>query len=116
MIGAVNVGPEDHTILADLADMLQAEDLKPAAVGEDAAAPVDELVQPAGALDKLVAGPEVEVVGVAEYDPISHIAQFFLAHGLDRALGAHGHEDGGLDGTVTQVQTASPGVGLGISG
>ena len=52
----------------DLAHVGEAEDLEAAAVGEDGAVPVHEAVQAAQLGDELVAGPQGEVVGVAEDD------------------------------------------------
>ena len=59
---------ETHALVRDLAQLAQAEDLKAAGVGEHGARPADEAVQPAHAADGLVAGAQIEVIGVAEND------------------------------------------------
>ena len=55
-------------VLLDLAALRQAEHLVAAAVGEDRPGPADEAVEPAAAGDQLVAGPQIQVIGVAEDD------------------------------------------------
>jgi len=62
---AVQMGAKAHALVADLAQLAQAEDLKAAGIGEHGARPADELVQPAHAADRLVARTQVEVIGVA---------------------------------------------------
>ena len=52
----------------DLADVGELKDLEAAAVGEDRAVPAHEAVQAAQFGDQLVAGPQGEVIGVAEDD------------------------------------------------
>ena len=51
----------------DLRAVRQAEDLKAAAVGQNRAVPAHELVQSAQSADQLVAGPQGQMVGVAEH-------------------------------------------------
>ena len=46
----------------------EAEHLIAAGVGQDRAAPADEAVQPAAPRDQLVAGTQMQVIGVAEED------------------------------------------------
>ena len=65
---AVEVRAELDAVLGHLAHRRQAEHLVAAAVGQDRVRPADERVQAAGARDQLVAGPQVQVVGVAEDD------------------------------------------------
>ena len=62
------MGLELRAILGDAAPLGEAEDLIPAAVGEDRPLPPDEPVQPAGARDEIVTGPQIEMVGVAKDD------------------------------------------------
>ena len=70
----------------------QAEHLKATAVGEDRVIPADEAVKPAPARDQLVAGPQEQVIGVAEDDLGAELFQVALAHRLDGALRADRHE------------------------
>jgi hypothetical protein len=72
-------------------------------------------VESAEALYELVAGAEVEVVGVAEDDLGANFFEDGLGDGLDGALGSDGHEDGCLYGLVGQVKAGAAGAG-GVSG
>ena len=69
-----------------LAQLAQAEDLKAAGVGQHGSRPTDEAVQPAHAPDGLVAGPQVEVIGVAQNDLRAQRFEHILRDGLDCAL------------------------------
>ena len=64
----VKVGVEGHALLGDLAQLGKAEHLKPAAVGQNGTVPLGELVQPAHIRHQLVAGTQMQVVGVAQHD------------------------------------------------
>ena len=112
---AVHMGGELHALLGDLAEGGQGEDLKSAAVGEDGFGPIHELVEAAHVVDELVAGADVEVVGVGELDLAVNVIQEL--HGgyaaLDSGAGAHVHENGGLDVTVNGVEHASAGASVG---
>jgi hypothetical protein len=66
-------------------------------------------VQAAEAADGLMAGTEVEVVGVGEDDCWSggvraEAFQQFVGDRLDGGGGAYGHEDGRLDRAVGEMQ------------
>ena len=65
---AVEMRLELDARLVDHAPARQAEDLVAAAVGEDRPRPADEAVQAAAPRDQLVAGPQQQVIGVAEDD------------------------------------------------
>src|SRR5579863_6485756 len=77
----------------DLANLREAEDLEAAAVGKNGMWPVDEAMQPAGGVDDVEAGTDVEMIRVAEDDLCPHFAQFARVEGLDTALRADRHED-----------------------
>ena len=68
-------------------------------------------MEPAEALDELVAGAQVEVVGVAEDELRADVLKDGLGDGLDGALGADGHEDGGIYGAVGQVKAGATSAG-----
>jgi hypothetical protein len=65
--------------------------------------PGGETVQAAHFADQLVAGPQPQVVGVAEDDLRSELLDFGRMQGLDRALGAHRHENRGLHRAMRQT-------------
>src|SRR5262245_6978111 len=64
--GAIHVAPELDPALRDGAELLQAEDLEAAAVGEHRPLPAGEAMQPAHVADDGLAGTEMEMVAVAE--------------------------------------------------
>ena len=72
-LAAVDVGGEGDALLLDLAQRGQGEHLEPAGVREDGAVPVHELVEPPHLPDDVVAGPQVQVVGVGELDLAAHL-------------------------------------------
>ena len=57
--GPVDVRPEGHAVLVDHAQIAERDDLEAARVREDRAVPVHEAMEPAEALDALVARPQV---------------------------------------------------------
>ena len=57
---------EGDPFFFDFPQRSQAEHLEPPAVGEDGPLPPHKLVQAAPAVDQLVPGTDVEVVGVAQ--------------------------------------------------
>src|SRR4051794_8796422 len=84
--------------------MAKTEDLKAAAVGQQRAIPVHELVQPAEMLHRLATGPQIQVVRVAEDYAGAETPQLFGRHRLDTGLRAHGHEHRRLYRAVWRLQ------------
>ena len=62
----VEVRSEVRSLLVDGAPRREAEHLIAAAVGEDRPRPADEAVEPAAPRDQVVAGTQIEMIGVAE--------------------------------------------------
>ena len=108
---AVQVRTEFDAMGLDFANGGQAEDLEPAAVGQDGRRPIDKAVEAAGGADDVQARADVEVVGVAENDLAAHLAQLARVNRLDAALGAHRHEYRRINHTVRcrQPPQARPG-------
>ena len=69
-------------------------------------------MQPAGGADDVEAGPDVEVISVAEDDLRAHLQQFARVERLDAGLGADRHEHGRIHDAVRggQFSEARPGV------
>jgi hypothetical protein len=111
---AVEVGAEADTIVSDFAERAERKDLKTAGVSEDGARPTDEAMQAAHAADGLVAGTQIEVVGIAEDDFRAEGLKRVLGDGFDGALRAHGHEDWRFDGLMGQQETAAAAAGRGF--
>ena len=115
--GAVDVGGEAASFRRQLADGRQGEDLEAAAVREDGPVPMLELVQAAGLPERVQAGTEVEVVGIAEDDlGLDVLLQVPVIDTLDGADSAHRHENGGADLPVVGGDYARAGGGPGIPG
>ena len=66
---------ELDAVFVDGAQRGEREDLESTRVGEDRAVPVHELVQAAHLADDLVAGPQVQVIGVGEDHLRAHRAR-----------------------------------------
>ena len=109
---AVQVRAEADAFVGDLAQGAEREDLEAAGVGEHGARPTDEAMQAAHAADGLVAGAQVEVIGVAEDDFGAERFERVLGDGFDGAGGADGHEDRGLDGAVGKMKLGAAAAGF----
>jgi hypothetical protein len=57
------------------------------------------------------AQPQVE--GVAQHDLRTDLLELVRHHGLDAAVGAHGHEDGRFHHTVVERDAAAAGAAVG---
>ena len=63
---AVQVRLEVHALFADLPQAAQAENLKAAGIGQDRARPRHEPMQSAQPLNRLMPGPQIQMIGVAK--------------------------------------------------
>ena len=97
MCAAVEMGAELDAVLLYLPALREAEHLVAAAVGEDRLVPANEFVEAAPPGDQLVAGPQHQVIGVAENDARADLLKVLRSQGFNRALGADRHEHGRLD-------------------
>ncbi len=100
----------------DLADFGQAENLEAAAVSQERAGPVHELMQTAGGAKDIQAGADGEMVGVAQENLGAHLAQLARVQRLHAGLRANRHEDGGLDCPTGGREPAQARPGQGIGG
>lgn len=72
-------------------------------------------MQAAQIADEFMARAQVEMVGIREDDLGPELFERFLGQGFDRSLGAHGHEERGLDRAVRSGEAAAArasGIGL----
>ena len=106
---AVQMRAEGYAFFRNLAHLPQAEYLKSAAVRQDSLLPVHKLVQAAGFLDQVFAGPQEQVIRIAQDDLGAHVVQLFRRQGLDRRLRAYGHKHRRLEGSVRSAQDAGSG-------
>src|SRR4030042_1933926 len=65
MFGAIDMGLKGDSILRDLPQFCEAEDLITAAIRQNRPLPVDETMEPSQPAYGLMAGFEVEVIGVS---------------------------------------------------
>ena len=113
---AVDVGGEGDSLLRDLPQSGERKDLEAAGVGEDGTVPVHEFVKSPHLPHHVVAGPQVEVVGVGELDLAADLLEVVGGdRPLDGPLGAHVHKDRGLDhAAVGAGKLAAPGAAFGF--
>ncbi len=107
---AVDGRGKRHALFGDLAHCAERPHLKTAAVGEDGFVPAFKTVQPAKALHDVEARAHPQMKGVAQDDLRAHFFEAAWHHAFDRAIGAHGHEDGGLHLAVVERERAATGV------
>ena len=72
---AVEMAAERDAVVVDDPQVAERDDLEAARIGQDRAVPVHEPVQAAEPGDPLVAGPQVEVVGVRQDDRGADVAE-----------------------------------------
>ena len=114
---AIEVRLKGDAMLGDFAQAGEAEDLEAARIGEDGVGPGHEAMEAAEGTDELVAGAQIEVVGVGEEDGDAKVVgEIALRESFDGGLGADGHEDGGFDGSVRRVEQSGAGASVGAFG
>ena len=109
----VQMRMEGYPLLADVAELCQAEYLKSAAVGQDGPVPAGELVQAAHVGNHLVAGTQMQMIGIAQHDLRADVLQ---VKGRQSALDGAGcgniHESRGLYRAVHRLENAAAGMAL----
>ena len=106
---AVGMRAEHHAVLLDGAELGERHHLEAARIGEDGPRPVHELVQAAEARDALCAGPDHQVIGVAEHHLGAARPHRIDREALDRRLSPHRHEGRRAHRPVGGLQPAEPG-------
>ncbi len=102
-----------HAFFGDLAQIAQRKHLEAAGVGQHRLVPADEAVQALVRVDHLQRGAQPQVEGVAEDDLRADVLELHRRHRLDRAVGAHRHEDGRFHHAVVEGHAAAPGEAIG---
>ncbi len=110
---AVDGRGELDAFLGDLAHALQAEHLEAARIGQDGLVPLHEAMQAAMLFHDFGARAQPQVESVAQHDLRADFLELVRHHRLDAAVGAHRHEDGGLDHAVVQRDAAAAGAAVG---
>src|SRR2546425_1253626 len=103
---AVQMGLKLDSFLAQLAERVQAEDLKSSAVGQYGVLPGHEPMQPAQLIDRREARPQVQVIGVAQDDRRPSFFEHLLRQRLDCPLRADGHEGRSIKRAVSSSDLA----------
>jgi hypothetical protein len=114
--GAVEVALKLHSLLRDLADFGKRPDLEAARIGEHGAVPGREVVEAAKGADDIGARAQPEMIGVPKNDLGIHHDEVIRMERLDRALGANGHKNRGLDDAVGSREATAAGLAIGVSG
>jgi hypothetical protein len=107
--GAIEVRTKRHALVGNLAQVVQAENLEAAGIGEDGSRPRHEAVQAAELADGFDSRTQIEVIGVAQKNLHAEFFENILRdrfHGPDRA---HGHEHRSLDLAMRREQASGPG-------
>ncbi len=95
-----------YALFAALAQMVERVELKAPRIGEDGTVPAHEAMQAAELRDHVLAGPEVEVIGVRQ-DPVhAHPLQLLGREAADHRVGPHRKEGRRVELAVGRVQTA----------
>ena len=103
-MGAVVIGGDEaHALVGELDCVGMGEDLEATRVREDGAVPIHEIVQASELGDGVRAGAHGEVIGIGEHDLGAKVLDRLGGNALDVRLGAHRHENRGLDITVRRV-------------
>ena len=89
---AVEVTAERDPVVVHDPQVPERHDLEAARVGEDRTLPVHEPMEAAEPRDPLMAGSQVEVVGVRQDDRGACVAQVVGVERLDGCVGPHRHE------------------------
>ena len=109
MFRAVEVRAEDDSLVTDLTQVLEAEDLEAATVRQDGAVPTHESMEASHPGDEIVPGSQIEVIGVRQDDVSAHLLQLIGSEGLHGGLRSHWHESRGRYVSVRRVDEARAG-------
>ena len=97
---SIDVAPEVDTVLIDGAQRLEREHLESARIRDDGTVPSHEAVQATQVADHLIAGPEMQVIGVGQDHPRADGMHVGGVERLDGGERGDRHEGGRFDGTV----------------
>ncbi len=114
MGAAVEVAAKGDALRVHFPLVGQAEDLIAARIGEERAIPAHKGVQPAKALNQLVARPQIEMIGVGQHQLCAAFMEVARLQGLDVGLGAHRGKGRHRNGAVGRVKGAQPRQAVGL--
>jgi hypothetical protein len=93
MFVPVNVRPEFDAVISELAPICKAEDLIPAAIGQDRFLPAHEIVQAAGCPDDLKAGTKEQMISVGQFNLCTNGVKVFLGECLNGRARSYRHKE-----------------------
>jgi len=105
----VQVRAKRHAFFADLAEIGETENLKPARIRKDGAIPRHEPMQPAHPANRLDPRPQEKMVGIREQNLDAEFFQHILRDALHRSEGPDRHEHRSLDLSVRSNELARTG-------
>ena len=105
----VDVTLEGHAFVINLAGLRQRKNLITARVGQQGARPAHKAMQAAKLGDQIVAGTQVKMIGVTQYQRGIYILEMFGRKSLDSGLRANRREDRRNNIAVTRVENTHPG-------
>ena len=93
---------ELDALLVYASELAEGEYLESAAVREDVAVPVAEVMKAVEGLEDLDSGSEIEMVCISENQVVADFGHIIMMDGLDRSVGSHRHKGRGLDHAVRE--------------
>ena len=108
MFRAIEMRTKRDAVVGHFAEIAQAEDLKAARIGEDRVRPRHEFMQAAHLADQLMAGPEIQMIGIRKQNLNAELFEILLRLSLDRRGCANRHEDRRLDHAMRSGETPEP--------
>ena len=107
-LGPVQMRSEGHAVRPDLGQRGHAVDLEPAAVGQDGPGPGDETVQTAHVSDRVRAGAQEQMIGIAQDELGAELGDPIVGQAFDRTLAGHRREGRRPDVAVGRMDEAGP--------
>ena len=108
---SVDMRREINALLLYPAELCKRKYLKSARIGEHGTVPIEELMNSAEVVNKLIARADMEVIGVRQLDLTAEVIEVSRRNSaLYRGACADVHEHGGLNGPVNRLHHAPAGV------
>ena len=114
VLATVDVRAKLDSLLVHPPERPHTENLESTAIGKNWSGPAHKPVQPAQALHRGHAGPQIQMIGVAEYHLRTQIRYLFRCQRLNSGLGSHGHEGWSCHPAMGGHQLAKAGSSLGL--
>src|SRR5271163_3900590 len=111
MLGAIEMRAERDAVVANLAEITEAENLKAAGVGKDRMRPGHESMQAAQLANQFVAGTKIKMIGICEDDLSAEGFEILLRLPSHRRGGTDGHECWCINRAVRRRQPPKPRTG-----